>query len=292
MTNVPARSSSLLKRGRLVPNSKYPVVISENDRIWLKYCGFLELSLPQFMSIQESLLLQQIEKSVRCKLGKRLIGTRVPSNLAEFRHLVALTTYEDYLPELDPGDIKALPEPPHVWAWTSGAGGGSRRAPYTQEAYQRSLDSLMSVFILACSRQKGHSSLMKGDRVLYNVAPTPYLSGILAAGASRTFNLRPVMPLDMHNDIDFREKITRGFEMGLRTGVDIMIAMTSVLVKTGKEFDQVSHKGNLSKHLSHPDMCLFWGVVSGSPPQNRHISVFSEMSLTRLAAGDIMPWKP
>jgi hypothetical protein len=163
-----------------------------------------------------------------------------------------MTTYEDYLTELDTGNMAALPGEPHVWASTSGAGGTCRRVPYTLEAYQRALDSLMSVFILACSRQKEQSSLMENDRVLYNVAPAPYLSGLLAAGANQVFNLRPVMPPDLHDGIDFREKMTRGFQMSLRTGVDIMVAMTSVLVKTGKEFDRMSGKNSLSEHLTHP----------------------------------------
>ena len=174
------------------------MVKSESDRTWRKYCGFLELSVQEFMSIQESLLLQQAEKAVLCPLGRKLIGSRVPASIEEYRHLARLTTYEDYLPELDTGSAKALPGESHVWASTSGAGGNCRRVPYTLEAYQRSLDNLMSVFLLACSRQKGQSSLTEGDRVRYNVAPAPYLSGILAAGASPLFNLKPVMPPDLH----------------------------------------------------------------------------------------------
>jgi hypothetical protein len=165
---------------------------------------------------------------------------------------VPLTSYDDYLPELDPGDDMALPERPHVWASTSGAAGHCRRVPFTLEAYHRAIDNLMSVFILACSRKRGQSDLMEGDRVLYNVAPSPYLSGILASGASQVFNLRPVMSPDTHDGLDFREKMTRGFEMALRNGVDIIMAMTSVLVKMGNEFNQMSKKGNLSKHLVHP----------------------------------------
>jgi hypothetical protein len=84
------------------------------------------------------------------------------------------------------------------------------------------------------------------------VAPAPYLSGILASGASLTFNLRPVISPDLHDGVDFQEKITRGFEMSLRTGVDIMIAMTSVLVKTGNEFHRMSRKSKVSSHLAHP----------------------------------------
>jgi hypothetical protein len=233
-------------------NTRYPVVMSEYDRTWLKYCGFLDLELEQFVAVQESLLLQQLQRAGDSYLGRKLMGTRIPASIEEFRHRVPLTDYEDYLPELNSEGGEALPGAPYVWASTSGADGGCRRVPYTLEAYQKSLDNLMAVFILACSRQRGQSTLVEGDRVLYNVAPAPYLSGILATGASRVFSLRSVMPPDMHDGMDFREKITRGFEMALRTGVDIMIAMTSVLVKTGNEFDRMSRKGGLSRHIMHP----------------------------------------
>lgn len=240
------------RKGGLVQALKYPLVKSENDRVWRKYCSFLDLNVQQFMSIQESLLLQQLEKAAPSPLGRRLIGSRAPVSIDEYRHLVPLTCYEDYLPELDAGDVKALPEEPHIWASTSGAAGGVRRVPYTLEAYNRSLDNLMTVFILACSRQRGQSNIVERDRVLYNVAPAPYLSGILADGAAQVFDLQPVMPPGMHNGIDFREKITKGFEMSLRNGVDIIVAMTSVLVKTGNEFNQMSRQGGLSRHMAHP----------------------------------------
>ena len=240
-----------LKKGGPMQNFKYPVVKSENDRVWRKYCGFLDLTLPQFMSIQESLLLQQLEKVASCPLGRKLIGSRIPASVEEFRRLVPLTTYGDYLPELDPGNESALPEEPHVWAHTSGASGTFRRVPYTLESYNRSLDNLMAVLILACSKHRGQSSIMEGDRVLFNVAPTPYLSGILASGASRMFDLRLVMAPEVHDSLDFKEKVARGFEVSLRTGVDIMVAMTSVLVKTGNDFNKISENNGISRHW-HP----------------------------------------
>ncbi len=244
------------EKGGTMQYIKYPMVQSEYDRVWTKYCGFLDLSLQQFMSTQESLLLQQLEKLTLCPLWKRLVGHRIPKSINEYRNLVPLTMYEDYLPELDAGNEQALPEEPFVWANTSGAAGRYRRVPYTLEAYNRSLDNLMAVLILACSKQKGRSSLMEGDRVLFNVAPPPYLSGLLACGASQIFNLRPVISPDMYDGMDFKEKITRGFEMSLRTGMDILVAMTSVLVKTGNEFNQMSGKSKISKHLMHPSELL------------------------------------
>lgn len=240
------------KKGGLIPGVRFPIVQSEYDRVWIKYCGFLDIDVEQFMSIQESLLQQQLSHITNCSLGRRLLGKRTPVSVDEFRHIVALTTYKDYLPELNPGDETTLPEKPHLWSNTSGPGGVSKRVPYTYEAYNRTLDNLMSVLILACSKQRGQSSIMEGDRVLFNVAPAPYLSGILASGASQLFNLRPVMSPDTHDGMDFREKVARGFEMSLRSGMDILMSMTSVLVKMGSDFSRMSRGGKISRHLGHP----------------------------------------
>ena len=233
-------------------NVRYPLVTSESDRVWLKYCGFLDLDLQQFMAIQESLLLQQLEKVAYSSLGKKLIGDRTPASVEEYRRLVQLTDYEDYLPELNSGSDTALLEKYHIWASMSDAVDDSRRVPYTLEAYHRALDNLMAVFILACSQQRGRSSLIAGDRVLINVAPPPQLSGILASGASQVFNLRTVLPPDIHNSMDFLEKTNKGFEMSLQTGMDIIIAMSGVLVEMGNEFDRLFKRRSLSRHLIHP----------------------------------------
>jgi hypothetical protein len=264
--------SFIHSKGVPVPTGRYPMVKSDNDRVWRKYCGFLDLNLPQFMSIQESLLLQQLERVAWCPLGMKLIGGKTPASVAEYRRMVPLTTYEDYLPELDPGDESALPEEPYAWAHTSGASGRYRRVPYTLESYNRSLDNLMSVLILACSRQRGQSSIMEGDRVLFNVAPAPYLSGILASGGSQAFRLRSIMPPDMHDGMDFKEKVTKGFELSLRTGMDILVAMTSVLVKTGNDFNRLSRNSKLSKHLMHPgELCRLSRAFLRSRLENRRM---------------------
>jgi hypothetical protein len=205
------------------------------------------------MSIQESSLLQQLDNVASCSLGKKLIGNKAPTSVDEFRQYIPLTNYNDYLPELDPGDESALPQKPYTWAQTSGDSGIFRRVPYTLESYQRTLDNLLAALILACSKHRGQSSIKEGDRVLFNVAPTPYLSGILASGASQLFNLRPIIPPDIHDNMDFKEKVAKGFQMSLSTGVDIILAMTSVLVKTGSDFNRYSTKRKTLKHLARPN---------------------------------------
>ena len=231
---------------------KYPIVKSEFDRSWLKYCGFLDLSVDQFMSIQESLLLQQLEWVGQSSLGQKIMGRKAPTTLDEFRRNVPLTRYEDYLPELGECNESALTEKPITWAQTSGGGSFLRRVPITQQSYAKQLEHLMAAFILACSKGRGQSSVAEGDRVLFNVAPKPYLSGVLATGACETFNMRPILNPDIHDGLEFREKMKKGFETSLQTGMDILVAMTGVLVKTGYEFEQNSNSGNFAKHLKHP----------------------------------------
>ena len=216
--------------------------------------GFFSLSIEQFMEIQQALLLSQLQRVARCPLGRRLIGKNIPSSVDEFRNLVPLTTYDDYLPDLEFGDEDILPEKPYVWVHTSDASAFFKRIPYTYTFYTKQLDILMAVFITACSIDRRRSSLAQGDRVLFNVAPRPYLSGVLASGASERFNLRPIVPPDLHDDMDFKEKVARGFELSLQSGVDILVAMTSVLVKMGNGSSKNSKKNGFLKYIWYPSV--------------------------------------
>ncbi len=281
MTGRLIKRHSSFTEGRQLGNARYPVAMSGYDRVWTRYCGFLDLDIQQFMAIQESLLLQQLEKVVHSSLGRKLIGDRIPASVEEFRRQVRLTDYKDYLPELDYANGAVLPQKPYVWADTLGRAGSCRHVPVTLEAYNRALDNLMAVFILACSRQRGHSTLAKGDRVLYNVAPPPYFPGILASGASEVFNMRPVMPPDVHDGLDLREKIARSYDMSLRNGVDIIIGTTGVLVKTGDEFSRMSNRCGLLRHLVHPGKFL---RVSRAMLRAR-------MEHRRMLPGDLFPVK-
>ncbi len=237
---------------------KYPMVASEYDRFWVKYCGFLDLSIEEFMAIQQSLLLQQLHEVAHYPLGRKLLGEKIPTSVDEFCESVPMTTYEDYLHDLANNNGDSLPDKPYIWAHTSDSS-SLKQVPYTLQFYNTVLDNLMSVFILACSKKRGQSSIVENDRVLFNVAPSPYMSGILAHGASERFNLRPVILPNSHDDMDFKEKIAEGFEVSLQSGVDILIAMTSVLVKMGNEFNNHSKKTKLSRRLLHPNALYRYG---------------------------------
>jgi len=119
-------ASELLRQGR-------------RDEVWRKYCGFLDLSLEEFMEIQRRLLMEQIDLLSKCELGRKLLGNKVPASVEEFREIVPLTTYKDYLPYLSERKEEALAEKPITWARTSGRSGeyAAKWVPYTKRMYDK-----------------------------------------------------------------------------------------------------------------------------------------------------------
>ena len=62
-------------------------LLKEGDKqeIWKQFCGFLDLSINEFMKIQENLLMDQIDRLKSCELGKKLLGSPIPKSIEEFR---------------------------------------------------------------------------------------------------------------------------------------------------------------------------------------------------------------
>ena len=49
-----------------------------NSDIWQEYCGFLDLSMDEYMHIQYRLLNEQIELLSKCGLGQRFLKGNLP----------------------------------------------------------------------------------------------------------------------------------------------------------------------------------------------------------------------
>ena len=91
-----------------------------NKELWQKCCGFIDLSMQEFMNIQERLLKEQLVLLKKCELGRSIMGKASPATIAEFRDTVPLTTYEDYAPYLLKRRMDVLPKKPIMWQYTSG----------------------------------------------------------------------------------------------------------------------------------------------------------------------------
>ncbi len=93
------------------------------EELWQMCCGFIALSLEEFMTIQKRLLLEEIKLLKNSELGRRVMRGAMPETVEEFREQVPLTTYSDYLPELVEKREDVLPIKPAIWAHTIGRAG-------------------------------------------------------------------------------------------------------------------------------------------------------------------------
>ena len=63
----------------------------KKEEIWQMCCGFIYLSLEEFMAIQNRLLLEEIELLKNSELGRRVMHGAMPKTVEEFREQVPLT---------------------------------------------------------------------------------------------------------------------------------------------------------------------------------------------------------
>jgi hypothetical protein len=236
-----ATAAELLRQGR-------------RDEVWRKYCGFLDLSLDEFMGIQGRLLMEQIDLLSKCELGRKLLGDKIPTSVEEFREGVSLTTYADYLPYLDEKREDVLPEKPDFWIRTSGRSGVNlfKWAPYPKRMLQGGTKLAFAGVIFASCHGKGDFSLEENDRFLYGMAPPPYISGMLPYGLLWEFPFKFLPSVEEAENMSFQERIEKGFELSFREGLDVFFGISSVLVRIGDQFSQASGKVRVSPILLHP----------------------------------------
>lgn len=231
------------------------------ERIWQKFCGFFDLSLQEFMEIQEDLLLEEIELVADSTLGKKLMSKKKPATVAEFRRLVPLTTYEDYASYFNEKNDRVLAEKPYCWVHTSGRSGSFKWVPYTERAHNRLIDNVLSGFILGSATGKGEVNIQGRERILYNLPPRPYFSGMIATSAFQLYDFQSVLDQDVSEKMEFQERIAEGLRLSLRSGVDLLASMSSILVKIGEGFEEGLQGMKFSTFMLHP--AVFYRLTRG-----------------------------
>ena len=255
---------------------------------WQRYCGFLGLRLESFLEIQALLLAEQMKLIGGSRLGRRLLRQTIPGTVDEFRDTVPLTDYGDYVRALEGCRTDRLPPGEYVWAHTTGAQARYKYIPYTRRAYLRLLDTLMATFIMSTARHEGDVRIRPGDVVMYNVPPRPYLSGLLVFGMEDRFGLKGVIAPAAAEEMEFKAKLRANFERGLREKVDLIISMTSVLVRAGESFDpDLKRPGRSDASAETSQRDLNWRAAS------RLAKAWLKSAILRrpLRAGDIWPAK-
>ncbi len=221
-------------------------------QLWQRYCGHLDFSVSEFMRIQEELLMEEIDLVANSLLGKKIMNGNRPRSVEEFRRLVPLTTYEDYEPYLSERQEDALAVKPSDWCHSSGRGGKFKWLPYTEQAVETACRLFMGYLILAAANKRGEVRIKPGERILYNLAPRPYLSGFFLYSFSQAFSCRLMPPHEEAEKMSFRDRIQRGFQMALRNGVDVIFSISSILVKAGERMTEHARGVKFSARMLHP----------------------------------------
>ena len=226
-----------------------------DEELWQMCCGFLNLSLEQFMTIQKRLLMEQLELLNRCALGKKLMNGSRQETVEEFRQRVPLTGYADYCPELLEKREGTLPVKPALWVRTSGRSGEypCKWVPITP-VYAHEMSVLMcGIGMLSSSRGWGDTSpFPECPKIVYTVAPRPYISGTMASMLGQQTPVNYLPPMEEAENLDFEERTKLGFKQALSQGLDYFFGLSLVLVAVGDKFSQSSNKINIRPLLSQP----------------------------------------
>ncbi|OGN95479.1 MAG: hypothetical protein A2Z77_07175 [Chloroflexi bacterium RBG_13_51_36] len=245
-----ARPVELLRQGR-------------KEELWQMCCGFIDLSLQQFMVIQKRLLLEQIELLKNCELGRKVMHGATPETIEEFREQVPLTTYGDYLPELVEKREDLLPTRVARWVRTSGHTGeyDVKWIPASQGFLDEYEKIATGVFLFTMCDRRGDTSKVKEHlKVLYTVGPPEYGSGLGVQLTQKAVNY-DLLPSNRNEITSFREVIQAGFREALYRGLDGFGGLSSVLVAVGEQLQQQSGKIKITSLLSHP--AALFRVVKG-----------------------------
>jgi len=208
------------------------------DQIWQEYCGFLDLSVPEFMEIQNRLMLEQLEMYANCELGRRIMKGKKPASVDEYRQMVPLTEYDDYADILLPKVESALPSKPVLWIETTWESGKKpvKMAPYTDSMLKCHKSSFITCMILATSSKKGQFSLRGGENFLYGMAPLPYLTGIVPHVIDGELSINFLPPTKEAEAMSFGQRNKAGFKMGTQKGIDLFFGLSSVIARISDNF--------------------------------------------------------
>ncbi len=222
------------------------------EKIWAEYCGFLELDIEQYMSIQRRLMLEQLSLWKNCSLGKHMLQGAVPDSADTFRSTFPLTTYTDYADTLLMRRDEMLPDVPTIWIQTTWEGGRHpvKLAPYTPGMLNTFKHNIMTCMILATSSGYGKFDISAGNTFLYGLAPLPYATGLLPRVICDEVDIEFLPSVKEAEKMSFSECNKLGFKLGMSKGIDYFFGLGSVVYYVSQSFAQMGKGSNGKKSLS------------------------------------------
>jgi hypothetical protein len=243
------QASKMLREGR-------------KSELWEMYCGYIHLTLPEFMGIQKRLLMEQLTLLGSSQIGRSILGDQIPQTIDEFRQNVPLTTYADYEPFLVDKNEDVLPVKPYDWGRTSGrsSGGGPKWIPITKQFYDGLANSVIGAMMMSACSEPGDVKLQINDRILLATAPPPFISGYVSRATNDQLEVKFLPSLEEGEDMDFAERIATGFKLAMREGVDYFYGIASVLARVGAQFEE-SSDNSPKLTLEHLNPFVLWRLI-------------------------------
>jgi hypothetical protein len=225
--------------------------------LWLMCCGFIDISLDHFMTIQKRLLLEQIELLRASRIGNKVMRGAMPDTVEQFRKEVPLTTYSDYCPELQERREYVLPAKPIRWLRTSGYSGtyDIKWVPWSQRFEAECEKVCAACALFGAARYRGDTAAAREHmKVLYTVGGLEYASGAVGALTQQAFNF-DFLPSDAKG-LPFTERIKAGFAEALYEGLDAFGGLPSVLVIVGEQMKERPSSLDKDFLIAHPKALL------------------------------------
>ena len=236
--------------------------------VWQEYCGFLDLSLPEYMDIQRRLLMEQVQLMAGCALGRRFFGDAPPTTVEEFRRRVPLTSFSDYADVLLTRKEEMLPDKPVVWLRTTWEGGDfpAKCAPYTESMLETYKANILGAMLLSTSTGRGRFRVRPGARVLYSLAPMPYATGLFPDLIAPEMHLRFLPPVREARKMSFGKQTRLGYKLALKHGMNLFFGMSSVLYSATRNLELLSggaSSGGGLRALLGMSPRMAWRLLSG-----------------------------
>ena len=215
------------------------------EDVWNEYCGFLDLSMDEFVQIQNRLMEEQIALWSRSPLGKKILKGSTPKNIKEFRGLVPLTSYDDYASDLLQKKSELLPDEPVLWIQTTWEGGKHpiKVAPYTESMLDTFKRNVCACLLLGTSTKRGDFKTRSTDTILYGLAPLPYATGLLPLAFEEEIGIEFLPPVKDAVKMSFSTRNKVGFKLGLSKGIDYFFGLGSVTYYVSLSLGKMSSGG-------------------------------------------------
>jgi hypothetical protein len=222
----------------------------DNELIWKKYCGFLDLSLEEFMVMQRLLLMEQIELTMSSKIGLTLIGDRKPNSIGEFRKIVPLTRYTNYQEFLDKKNENALSVKTYVWTHSSGITGRVKWVPYSLNILNSTANDTISALILSSANRKGEVLLNPGDKIAIDFLSAD-INEIVRLALYQRLTYRLINSRDDLEEMDIDERNRKILDKALKNGIQFMGTLPVMLTKISDDLARLG-KDSHSLLRCHP----------------------------------------